>query len=57
MTTTVRSPKYPEIVEQALGTFLDKAPLNIQEYFQYKKLSVISWDVSNQKFLSPMNDI
>ena len=37
MTTTVRSPQYPEIVEQALGTFLVKAPLNIQEYFQYKK--------------------
>lgn len=38
MTTTVRSPQYPEIVQQALGSFLDKAPLNIQEYFQYKKI-------------------
>lgn len=36
MTTTVRSPKFPEIIQQALGSFLDKAPIKIQNSFQYK---------------------
>ncbi|WP_419556567.1 glycosyltransferase family 2 protein [Phocaeicola plebeius] len=62
MTTTVRSPRYPEIVEQALGTFLDEAPLNIQECFQYKK--IISYIMgcfkpeipfSNERYLKAKN--
>lgn len=39
MTTTVRSPKFPEVVEKALGEFLVSAPEDIQYVFNCKKVA------------------
>lgn len=39
MTTTVRSPKFPEVVENALGQFLISAPEDIQYIFKCKKVA------------------
>lgn len=39
MTTTIRSPKYPELLASVLKDFLSHSPKDIQEAFQYKVMA------------------